>query len=66
VVAEGVCGGVQIAPPVLPDLAIKLTLTIAEAVDYSGVGRSVIEAAIQEGRLKASKVGPRGAWVKKL
>jgi excisionase family DNA binding protein len=54
----------------------KLTLTIAEAVDYSGVGRSVIEGAINAGKLKASKVGHRGArvikradleaWVKKL
>ena len=64
------------AAPVLPSLAIKLLLTVKEAVDSTGAGESVIRAAIDSGKLKASKSGPRGAkvikradleaWVRKL
>lgn len=49
--------------PVLPDLQIKLALTIKEAAQYSGYGEGRIRAAIEAGKLKASKGGPRGAWV---
>jgi hypothetical protein len=42
------------------DLGDKLALTPGEVVDFSGLGRSVIEAAISQGKLKASKAGQRG------
>jgi excisionase family DNA binding protein len=43
----------------------KLALTVREASEYSGFSLGAIKAAIEGGKLKASKLGPRGAWVVK-
>jgi excisionase family DNA binding protein len=54
----------------------KLALTVREAAEYSGLSPGAIKAAIEGGKLKATKLGPRGArvvkradleaWVKRL
>lgn len=41
----------------------KVTLTIPEAAELSGLGRGVIERAIGEGRIVAHPFGPHGARV---
>jgi len=64
------------AAPDRPPLDRRLALTVKEAAAYSGYGESAIRAAVSAGKLKTSKLGPRGslvvkradleAWVKKL
>jgi hypothetical protein len=40
----------------------KLWLSLEEATAYSGLAESFLERAIREGKLRAVKGGPHGAW----
>lgn len=41
----------------------KLFLTVDEASEYSGLGKWFIYQAIEDGKLTATKAGPRGSFV---
>ncbi len=66
IVAEAMSQQAQAKPvPSVADLAAKYLLTIDEASQLSGAGRSALEAAIRNGHLKAHKGLGRGRRLKR-
>lgn len=52
-------------PPDLDSALIKDLLTPAQAASYTGLSHRTIRRYIHDGRLRASRLGPRRMWLSK-